>query len=541
MKRLMPFTRDVREEALVLAARHCCVCHRYRGVHIEVHHIEPEDEGGPNDLDNAISLCFDCHADAGHYNTRHPRGTKFSRSELRKARDRWYEIVLQNRIPSTREAVSLLARYLICKDLRILRDLCGGEFSEIPVTAPRIVPNAVFAFHNHLLRGPVGRSRLLTVYGPAFKSKEEIITSRNCTILWDSHDIDSRTFAAVWSPTAEDVDSVASQDMLTGYLLRAHVPGNALFSAGAEWNECAGGYVGATYRLRPIWTIYLAVTNMDERLVTLQSVTGTTFQPDGYAYRPYSPRTIEGPRATIPLPGAALPKGGTTLIPIATALGPLDGVSPEAQGAEVWSREEECDTDGAMRTFEHSDLGRLARAVHLIGPHLLPEYVDCASGGDVVRQDLHELDLTNTYCLDRYWMAGSCPFLFWRDRNYGVECAGELFEGGPGVTHTFSVRIPASASAAMIAELEHEVTKIHRVAVDGLIRLRHVSLAEGQWVELSVNGGNKLEICGSYLPLGPAAIATDPWAKIVGVRAFISRRSQSVSEAAARLLSSAVT
>ena len=92
----MPFPRSVREQALVLAARHCCVCHRYKGVKIEVHHLEQEADGGGNDLENAIALCFDCHADAGHYNPDHPRGTNFSPRELRMARATWHRLVQEN-------------------------------------------------------------------------------------------------------------------------------------------------------------------------------------------------------------------------------------------------------------------------------------------------------------------------------------------------------------------------------------------------------------------------------------------------------------
>ena len=89
----MPFSQSVKARVLVAAARHCCVCHRYKGLNIEVHHIEQESESEDNSFENAIGLCFDCHADAGHYNPGHPRGTKLSASELRRARDRWFEIV----------------------------------------------------------------------------------------------------------------------------------------------------------------------------------------------------------------------------------------------------------------------------------------------------------------------------------------------------------------------------------------------------------------------------------------------------------------
>lgn len=92
----MPFGQTVKEQALTLAARHCCVCRMAKGTRIEVHHIVPEADGGENALDNAIPLCFDCHHDAGHYNDRQPRGNKFRPSELRRQRDKWYETVVRH-------------------------------------------------------------------------------------------------------------------------------------------------------------------------------------------------------------------------------------------------------------------------------------------------------------------------------------------------------------------------------------------------------------------------------------------------------------
>lgn len=89
----MTFSKSVREQALIESARHCCVCHRYKGVKIEVHHIVPLDSGGDDSPDNAIALCFDCHADAGHYNPKHPRGSKFSPDELLEARETWHRTV----------------------------------------------------------------------------------------------------------------------------------------------------------------------------------------------------------------------------------------------------------------------------------------------------------------------------------------------------------------------------------------------------------------------------------------------------------------
>lgn len=87
----MSFPRQVRNEALVKSHRRCCVCHEFSGRSVNVHHIVQEADGGANTIDNAICLCLRCHAEAGHFNPRHPMGTKYSPDELRAHRDQWWQ------------------------------------------------------------------------------------------------------------------------------------------------------------------------------------------------------------------------------------------------------------------------------------------------------------------------------------------------------------------------------------------------------------------------------------------------------------------
>ncbi|RDK86977.1 HNH endonuclease [Marinirhabdus gelatinilytica] len=94
----MGFSREVKEEIFVRCARHCCVCRKGVGLNIEVHHIKPQKQGGDDSIDNAIGLCFNCHADAGHYFAGHPKGSKLSPSELKKHRNSWFNIVETNDI-----------------------------------------------------------------------------------------------------------------------------------------------------------------------------------------------------------------------------------------------------------------------------------------------------------------------------------------------------------------------------------------------------------------------------------------------------------
>jgi hypothetical protein len=59
----------------------CCLCH---GLGVEVHHIVPQAEDGPDTDDNAAPLCPSCHETYGANPTK--------RKLVRESRDLWYEI-----------------------------------------------------------------------------------------------------------------------------------------------------------------------------------------------------------------------------------------------------------------------------------------------------------------------------------------------------------------------------------------------------------------------------------------------------------------
>jgi hypothetical protein len=83
----MPFSPQDKENMLVACSRRCCLCHKYCGNKMECAHIE---QGRGDDPDNGIPLCLDCHAEIGSYNVDHPKGNKFTATELKRHRDDWY-------------------------------------------------------------------------------------------------------------------------------------------------------------------------------------------------------------------------------------------------------------------------------------------------------------------------------------------------------------------------------------------------------------------------------------------------------------------
>src|SRR5262245_36596228 len=87
--------KDV-DDLLVKCHRRCCICHRFCGVKIETDHITPREQGGSDTIDNAIPLCFECHAEIHSYNDKHPRGRKFHPNELKTHKEQWLEICRNN-------------------------------------------------------------------------------------------------------------------------------------------------------------------------------------------------------------------------------------------------------------------------------------------------------------------------------------------------------------------------------------------------------------------------------------------------------------
>lgn len=86
----MGFSTKVADEVLVRCNRHCCLCDKFAGTKIELHHIRQKADGGDDSIDNCIPLCLDCHAEVKAYNPNHPKGRQYTENELKAHRDKCY-------------------------------------------------------------------------------------------------------------------------------------------------------------------------------------------------------------------------------------------------------------------------------------------------------------------------------------------------------------------------------------------------------------------------------------------------------------------
>jgi len=110
----MAFSEKLKAQVRKLSHHSCCLCKR---LEVEIHHIVPQEEGGPDTFDNAAPLCPSCHETYGA----NPVKRKF----ITEARDNWYDICAK-RYRSDADRIDELLR-----DVGFLKDqLIGPKLAE---------------------------------------------------------------------------------------------------------------------------------------------------------------------------------------------------------------------------------------------------------------------------------------------------------------------------------------------------------------------------------------------------------------------------
>ena len=93
----MSIAQEVVDRMMVKCARRCCICRRFRPTKLQVHHIVERSNGGSDDEDNLIVVCFTCHSDV---HTKVPFARRFSTAELRGHRDALVLLVSNGSLPT---------------------------------------------------------------------------------------------------------------------------------------------------------------------------------------------------------------------------------------------------------------------------------------------------------------------------------------------------------------------------------------------------------------------------------------------------------
>ena len=489
----MPFSQSTKERALVAAGRRCCLCGRFKGVRLEVHHIRPESSGGGNAFDNAISLCFDCHADVGHYNTTHPRGNRYSPTELRQHRDRLYAQVesgLRAAAPARQEWA--YCRYLICKSFSAFGEIVRGHFDRIPVDNPVLADTVVLReMHDLLIEVHGSDTRASSVPGDSFANADEYYARH--PHLKDSYDATAFSyFDASRTPDEAEIRmKVGPIDPISAHLLNAGASPEDVCVALCYEDGCIGGFT-ELYKTRQVWPLFLEIRNISPYLVALDELRGMVDNP-----RPQYRRSITpcGASWYMQLPSGPILPRQSVLAPLGVLLGPLHERLPAA------IRGESSELDHAYhQDVDCVDYSSIAHGMGLLGTMIWPSSLTAERDGASLTQEIHKVDLTRLYTIDRSWAMGSCPFLFFRSQNGRIEYVRELFAEGPSIYSIETIVVPSGISGLIVAELEREVTFIQSAAINGRRLPIDLELNRGDCWELPVQCGDEVQLIGKYVP-----------------------------------------
>ncbi|MEQ8258841.1 MAG: HNH endonuclease signature motif containing protein [Alcanivorax sp.] len=492
----MGFPKGVKNRILVAAARHCCVCHRYKGVGVEAHHIIQEADGGPNTYENAIALCFDCHAAAGHYNSRHPRGTKFSPEELRLARKTWLEMVEKNQIHPSAGNSDVLCRYYVCKNFDFLRNITSLKLSDFPVTQPILCKNNVF----YALVDMVGRHpksyRHATLWGRKFESEEAYLKIYPHPEDEPDHER-YPYFSRTRPPTKADLISLNDQDGLVSAMLEHGLDAEGSVAvAGCYEAACEGIEFQEEYLLRAIWGVFLAVENRSDDPITLSYLQAEVSTQAGFDVFSKSDGEVD----QLQLPQAPLLPGMTVIIPVSVLIPPLHPIKAEIASTEL--------PDGKgdyYRAISHCLMkpGYVEECL-TYGGFVQPSSLIYRKETDELRQNIHPFDLTNFYEMDMHWGCGSCPHLFFRYQdNQKLKYERELLRSCEGRLGDDTFVVPAGVFEIVLAELEDEVTELVAVRINSEEVASNVRLDQGDDLRFSVRPGDVIELRGRYQPSCP--------------------------------------
>lgn len=511
----MSFPAKVIEGALIASARHCCVCKQYKGVKVEIHHIIPIEKGGEDNFDNAIVLCFDCHADAGHYYAKHPKGKKFSPEELRKHRDVWYENVKINKIPVYDEDELVHCRYYITKNPSLVKEITEGNFSRFPVKNILVHNNDILKFQKGIINNYDPEP---TVFYDENKNAEKKYLLKHP----DAKKVDNINYpyySYTRIPKKEDVINTCGNMEICKFLLSTGEDINNFFKLLAFLEPC-GMTFQEQLQIRFVWACYLCITNTSNKYLRINSINYNGSLVDN-SWETFS--SLENmAEGDMQLPGSKLSPNESIVIPILTLLAPFDDNNITK---EISSTNEVFNNTNEVIETTHLKLNKLEdnSKFNVLGPGIIPNKICLTYNGSSIEQNVHRFNFSNMFIYDRYFMCGCCPYVFF-SKNNNLEYYGEVFLKEPGELQMFKIVTPSHVDTFFLSELEYEKTFILDIKINKKSIISNKLINKGESIKFKVKGGDIIEGIGCYYLNYESADKPSPMQKNNLIRRYMLER-----------------
>lgn len=479
----MGFSKEIKDKVMVATARRCCVCKEFVGRNIEVHHIIQKSEGGQDTFENAIPLCFDCHAEAGHYNSKHPRGTKFSPDELRMHRDLWYSQV-ENGNYKLANDIEISQQFLLTDSFEIINEIIHGDFSNFPFNEVLLYENELF---HYLKEIKVFKARLDDYHNHYHSLEDYRSKHTDAQLINDKYGFSQ----GIRIPSeAELKEKFFKSDYIVNYMLRHNIPPKNFSKVHFDKIGCPYDNY-ETYFFSEARFVFLAVFNTLEKAITIEEIQETFVEDGGFI----NLNNLNFPIRNKATNSLLFDSGKCLIIPYCIILSDFN--SKEESGQQMIYR------------IIHEEQTQDVRPIKLInqenpvtiGVRNVIKEIKFDNDGFSSQYMIKSLNTKNLLKVTRFWEYGSCPHLFGRNRNnYKWEYIGELFSDSQGVIQEFVFQSSRyDFNQLKIIEIENEITEIDSIFLDGSKYAENIRLEKGDGRTIPLKRGSIVKITGKYI------------------------------------------
>jgi hypothetical protein len=484
----MGFSKKIKEDALIATARRCCVCKEFSGRNIEIHHIIHQNEGGENTFENAIPLCFDCHANAGHYNSKHPRGMRFAPVELRRHRDNWYDLVKKGTYLNSENEI--LQNYFVCNSFETVWEIINGDFENFPIQPIKVIKNELFNYLKSAAKFHKNKERELTLEGSTYKGIEGYLKAFP-NVKPESNQWNQDEYKRGLD-TPEIIEKISPNDFVTNYLVNNGASPNDIAKVEyIEYGCAAGSY--ENYYLRPAKVVFLSLTNSSNESIFLTSLEELKFPTGGFVELNSISTTPE-----IQLYNdLVINAGESVVVPICISLFPFDDKEDVEERMTYTHLPNDKSQD--LRKVNENSFGNHPT----IGPRNKVITAHFNSSDSINQVEIRPVDLANLLLISRFWEFGSCPHMFGKQKTENKWIyLGELFSSHPNKKQHVKLDLAlignTTFSHLKIIELEQEITILEKVTLDNKVILKDIKLSKGEEIVIDISDNKTIEFHGHY-------------------------------------------
>lgn len=391
---------------------------------------------------------------------------------------------------------SLQCNYYLCKSYDQLVEISKRDFSNFPVENPLLIENVIMHSLDTIIKAHPNNYRHASELGANFSSTVEYLTKYYSSHKTNRHDGKYSYFQRVRIPTLKELKSIMHLDGILKLMILDKRPANEISLVGFYENGGCGDAdttFQEEYLFRKVWCVFLAIKNIDNKPISLLHLNGKFTRNSGF-------NTLISQDSyddVIELPKAPLSANSTVIIPITILLPPLYALNREEHSSKMTH-----DWQEQVQTVKHETIKTDNLKDFLtFNSQIIPNTISYKKNGRTYTHNIHSFDLTNMYTIDRELRCGSCPHLFLQSDHLNYE--RELLAHCESIVGKDSFIVPSNIHTLFIAEIEDEITEIEIIKINGQLYKSNLILHNSDFIKISVNPGDIIELVGKYIPNQP--------------------------------------